>query len=309
MAGIVVSVNVSPEKGTIKKPVGRIRVTSRGIENDGHAGAWHRQVSLLARESADRLSRECGRVFSPGEFAENLTTAALDLSQVGLRDRLVIGQVELEVTQIGKECHGAGCAVFQTTGKCIMPTEGIFSRVLVGGEIRPGDSIEHVSRPLRILIVTLSDRASRGDYEDKSGPALEEGLRAHFAGSRWRLQVETTLLPDDAGRLRRRLQEAVESRADVVFTTGGTGIGPGDITPDTVRPMLDREIPGIMDFVRIKYGQSAPSALLSRSVAGVIGRSLVFVLPGSVKAVKEYLGEILRMLEHAVLSKDGIEIH
>ncbi len=93
---------------------------------------------------------------------------------------------------------------------------------------------------------------------------------------------------------------------DFIFTTGGTGIGPRDITPDVIRPLLDREIPGIMDHIRIKYGTALPQALLSRSVAGVIAKTQVYALPGSPKAVEEYLAEILKILIHATLMVHGL---
>jgi len=305
----VVSVNISESKGIAKHPVPMVTVTRTGILGDAHSGAWHRQISLLAGESMVSLGEKAGRVFQSGEFAENITTTGINLEQVCLRDRLRIGSVELEVTQIGKKCHGDGCAIFKEVGSCIMPKQGLFARVLQGGEIRPGDTIEHSPGHLRIRIITLSDRASRGDYADRSGPAIDGALRHHFAVSRWRLELTSRLLPDDAGILRRELEACVADKMDLVFTTGGTGIGPRDITPDTVRPMLDKEIPGIMEFIRMKYGQTLPSALLSRSIAGVMGTVLVYTLPGSVKAVGEYLAEILPTLDHSLTMLWGIDSH
>ena len=305
----VVSVNISEAKGTIKHPVPAVMVNDRGIVGDAHSGAWHRQVSLLSKESMARLSKTAGRTFQPGEFAENITTTGLDLEQVCLRDRLQIGPVELEVTQIGKKCHGDGCAIFKEVGTCIMPKQGLFTRVLQGGEIRPGASIVHHPHFLRIRIITLSDRASRGDYTDRSGPAIKEALHQHFSTGHWRLAMEARLLPDDAVQLRGELESCITDGIDLVFTTGGTGIGPRDITPETVRPLLDKEIPGIMEFIRMKYGQTMPSALLSRAVAGVMGPALVYTLPGSVKAVGEYMSAIAATLDHSLLMQWGIDAH
>ena len=96
---------------------------------------------------------------------------------------------------------------------------------------------------------------------------------------------------------------------NIIFTTGGTGIGPRDITTDTVRPMLSKEIPGIMEFIRVKYGMEKPNALLSRSLAGIIGKSLIYTLPGSVKAVDEYIDEILKTIDHTVMMQYGIDKH
>ena len=96
---------------------------------------------------------------------------------------------------------------------------------------------------------------------------------------------------------------------DIIFTTGGTGINSKDITPDVIKPMLDKEIPGIMEHIRIKYGEKIPSALLSRSIAGVINKTLVYSLPGSVKAVTEYIHEIQKSLDHAILTIKNIDLH
>jgi len=305
----VVSINVSARTGTAKTPVPSCIIGACGIEGDAHAGSWHRQVSLLAQESVDRLAREEGCEFNPGEFAENLTISGLDLSAVHLRDRLAVGSAELEVTQKGKPCHGAGCAVFQAVGRCVMPKEGVFARVVKGGEVKTGDPVSHTEVPLQVRIFTLSDRASRGEYEDRSGPTVERCIETIFASLPWSVSCGIEILPDDGAVLRSRLEAAARAGADIILTTGGTGIGPRDITPDVIRPMLDKEIPGVMEAIRVKFGAALPAALLSRSVAGVMGKTLVYALPGGVKAVEEYLGEIGRTLEHALFMLAGYDVH
>ena len=95
----------------------------------------------------------------------------------------------------------------------------------------------------------------------------------------------------------------------LIFTTGGTGIGPRDITVDTIAPMIEKEIPGIMEMIRVKYGMEKPNALLSRGIAGIIGKSLIFTLPGSLKAVNEYMKEISKILEHSIYMQYGVDIH
>lgn len=305
----IVSVNISKEKGTIKQPVPAITFTSTGIIEDAHAGSWHRQVSLLAQESINKFGAAENRTFAPGEFAENITTLGIDLTKVNLLDRFKIGGVELEVTQIGKKCHGDGCAIFKEVGKCVMPKEGIFCRVITGGTAKAGDGMEYLPTPLKIKVITLSDRASKGEYKDLSGPQIKTDLEAHFAGKPWKLDCSVSLIPDDAAQLKQEIEAAVADGTAAIFTTGGTGIGPRDITPDTVIPMLEKELPGIMEFIRMKYGETIPSALLSRSVAGIIGQTQIYTLPGSVKAVREYTAEILRTLEHAVFMIHGINSH
>ena len=158
------------------------------------------------------------------------------------------------------------------------------------------------------LIITLSDRAFRGEYDDLSGPGVRQKLEEFAGTAGWRFTVEMTLLPDDPEKLR-DLVTGASDRYDLIFTTGGTGIGPRDFTVDVIKPLLVKEIPGIMDFIRIKYAYEKPNALLSRSVAGVAGKSLVYTLPGSVRAVEEYMTEILRTLEHTLLMLKGIDTH
>lgn len=138
----VVSVNISEKKGTVKKPVSEIRVRkNHGVIGDAHADDWHRQISLLADESIDKMRARIPQTpLTPGVFAENITTRGLELFNLPIGTRLRVGQALLEVTQIGKECH-LGCEIRTITGDCVMPREGIFAIVLEEGTIRPGDPI------------------------------------------------------------------------------------------------------------------------------------------------------------------------
>ena len=137
----MVSVNISEKKGTVKKAVPEIRLRLRhGIEGDAHAGDWHRQISLLAEESADKM-RALLPDLQPGAFAENINTRGVDLKRLPVGTRLRLGETVVEVTQIGKECH-SGCEIKKATGACVMPTEGIFAVVVREGRVRKGDPIE-----------------------------------------------------------------------------------------------------------------------------------------------------------------------
>ena len=137
----VVSVNISEKKGTLKKPVPEIKLKLRhGIVGDAHAGDWHRQISLLAEESIDTMRPRSPIALDPGVFAENINTEGIDLKHLPVGTHLRIGETEVEMTQIGKKCHH-GCAIFQKMGDCIMPREGVFTRVLHGGVIHEGDEL------------------------------------------------------------------------------------------------------------------------------------------------------------------------
>jgi len=166
----------------------------------------------------------------------------------------------------------------------------------------------NIPEKFKILVITLSDRASRGDYDDLSGPKVREIISEFFSSLKWEYSVDLTLIPDDASVLSELLKNASDGY-NIVITTGGTGIGPRDITVETVTPLLNKEIPGIMEFIRIKYGTNKPNALLSRGVAGVMGKTLIYTLPGSVRAVEEYMNEILKTLKHTVYMQYGIDSH
>lgn len=138
--GIIRAVCTSPEKGTEKVNVHRAVVKENwGIEGDAHAGLWHRQVSLLSWQKVDAFNLQ-GAAVTDGAFGENLLVDGIDCARLSVGTRLQCGDVLLEVTQIGKECHH-GCAIRQRVGYCIMPHEGIFAKVLRGGEIKEGDVI------------------------------------------------------------------------------------------------------------------------------------------------------------------------
>jgi len=161
---------------------------------------------------------------------------------------------------------------------------------------------------LEILVITLSDRAHKGEYEDLSGPRIMEILTGYFTSVKWEFNINLILIPDDAEILKELLKSA-GSTYNIVITTGGTGIGPRDITVDVVKPLLTKEIPGIMEYIRVKYGADKPNALLSRGVAGIIGSTLIYTLPGSVRAVNEYMEEILKTLNHTIYMQYGIDAH
>lgn len=143
MIGTVLSVNLSKVKGVRKTPQEYIvLVENYGVQNDAHAGDWHRQVSMLSKSSIDK-ARSWGIEVSYGDFAENITVDGVDVWKLPLGTRVHINDVVLEVTQVGKECHDR-CAIAKLVGKCVMPVEGIFLKVLKGGTIRPGDKVVFV---------------------------------------------------------------------------------------------------------------------------------------------------------------------
>jgi MOSC domain-containing protein YiiM len=137
----VEAVCISENKGERKKPVGEVELReNHGIVGDAHAGEWHRQVSLLATESIEKM-RKLGLDVTSGDFAENITTSGIELVSLPVGTCLQVGGTLLEVTQIGKECH-TRCAIYYQAGDCVMPKEGIFAKVVRGGVVRPGDQVQ-----------------------------------------------------------------------------------------------------------------------------------------------------------------------
>jgi molybdenum cofactor synthesis domain-containing protein len=303
------SVNFSKNKGEVKSPVPEVLLTLNGIEGDAHAGPWHRQVSLLAAESIKKYETTTGTRVPDGGFGENITTEGFRLHHARPLDRFVSGEVVLELTQVGKKCHGKGCAIFKQSGDCIMPDEGVFCRVLRGGNLKAGDQLEYLRRTFHMKVITLSDRASAGIYPDRSGPKIREVMEQWFDGNKLKHYTSSVVLPDDREDFSRELGNAIKEEADLVFTTGSTGLGSRDMAPDIAIRHMERQIPGIMELIRVKHGMVNPNAAMSRSIAGQAGKTLIFVLPGSTRAVTEYLEEIQKSLWHMILMVNDIDSH
>ena len=305
---IIRSINISDRKGISKTPVNSAKfVAGYGIEGDSHAGPWNRQVTILTEEEITAADAGLG-IAGFGAFAENLTIAGLNIHSVKILDKFHFGDVILEATQIGKECHD-NCAIGQALGECIMPRLGVFTRVIAGGELAVGQEGEYLPRNFWGMVITLSDRASRGEYDDLSGPAAKDALTDFFNEWGYAFEIINLLIPDDSNKLASAFALATDEKVDIVLTSGGTGLGPRDFTPEVTAAFCERQIPGVMEFIRTKYGSQFPNALVSRGIAGVKDHTLIYNLPGSPKAVKEYLTEILPTLRHTFFMLHGIDIH
>jgi molybdopterin adenylyltransferase len=297
--GKLLHVCFSAKKGIAKHEIPSANiVVEHGMEGDAHAGDWHRQVSLLAHVDIEFM-RAKGLTLKPGAFGENLVLAGVDTDELGVGSQLRVGPVLLELTQIGKVCH-TRCAIYYTTGDCIMPRTGLFARVLEGGALHPGMPVQVVRIVPRSMIqaavITVSDRCSEGKTIDTAGPAVAEMLhnvlQAHIS---WTLTV-----PDEVDVIAAALTDFCDRRVDLIITAGGTGIATRDVTPEATRKVIDRELPGLAEAMRMASARLTPNALLSRAVAGVRRETLIVNVPGSLKAATENLGAILPTLPHAV---------
>ena len=152
---------------------------------------------------------------------------------------------------------------------------------------------------IKVAILTLSDKGSKGERDDASGPAIERIIKKIDASV-----ISYEVIPDDKGRIKRKLI-SLSKKSDLILTTGGTGVSPRDVTPDATREVIDYEIPGIAEAMRMKGLKKTPFAMISRAVAGVRGKTLIINLPGSPKAVKENLSVILPILSHTIEKLHG----
>ncbi len=297
--GKVIAICKSEKRGTPKIEVTEAFLREGwGMEGDAHAGQWHRQVSLLSLEKVEAF-RERGAEVAFGAFGENLVIEGIDLRSVPVGTSLQVGEAVLELTQIGKECH-SHCSIYQAMGDCIMPREGVFAQVKRSGGVSLGDTATLLplpkDRPFTAAIITVSDKGSRGEREDKSGPLLKGMLQA--AGY---CIIETLLLPDQKENLTGQLCRLADQRqVDVVFTTGGTGFSERDVTPEATIAACDRMANGIAEAIRQHSLAITGRAMLSRAVSGIRKKTLIVNLPGSPKAVRESLDYVLPHLSHGL---------
>lgn len=304
--GKLLGICVSDRRGIPKSEVAEAELKEEwGILGDAHGGKWHRQVSLLSYEKIEEFRKKGAKV-DFGAFGENLVVEGFDLGQLTPGTRFQIGETELELTQIGKECH-SHCEIYKQMGDCIMPREGVFAEVVKGGHIQTGDEVRVIppkaDRPYTAAVITLSDKGARGEREDKSGPTLVKLLQEASYDVK-----ESLLLADEQKLLEQQLIRLADQRGiDVIFTTGGTGFSMRDRTPEATENVCDRMAPGIAEAIR-QYSMSiTPRAMFSRAVSGIRKKTLIINLPGSPKAVQEAMEFLLPHLEHGLGILRGTE--
>ncbi len=297
--GKVIAICTSENRGTQKQPRQSAEITvDWGIQSDAHAGSWHRQVSLLSADKIDAFNQK-GAGVTPGAFGENLVVEGFDFRALPVGTLLRCGEVLLEMTQIGKECH-SHCQIYKKMGDCIMPREGVFARVLQPGRITVGDEMvieeRTAPRPWQAAVITLSDKGAAGQREDKSGPAITRRLTENGYEV-----VEQLLIADDPALLKRQLIRLADQRQlDLILTTGGTGFALRDTTPEATLAVADRNVPGIAEAIRMASLAITPRAMLSRSVSVIRGRTLIINLPGSPKACMESMDVFLDTIPHGL---------
>lgn len=299
---VIQAISVSDKKGVIKENVPSAFLEDDfGVKGDAHAGKWHRQVSLLAIESVKKM-QEKGLNVKSGDFAENITTEGIDLLSLPVGTKLQIGNVNLIISQIGKICHHH-CAIYYRAGDCVMPKEGIFGVVRGNGEIKVGDEIKNLGKKgFSVGIITLSDRASSGVYEDKTGPALDEYISKEIETSFIRHEI----IPDEKDLLEKTLIDFADTqKLDLIITNGSTGLSPRDIAPDVTEKLLEKRLLGFEEAMRAESFKIKPTGLLSRAVCGTRKDSMIINLPGSPKGAVENLSVIMPAVSHGILKLQG----
>ena len=295
--GIVKAICISEKKGVQKHRIEEaVFVTDYGIEQDAHAGKWHRQVSLLSFDSLEAFKQRGASVID-GAFGENLIVDEFDFRHLPVGTVFQCNDVILEMTQIGKECH-SHCEIYKIMGECIMPREGVFAKVIQGGTIHVGDEMKIIDQKdrFKVAVLTLSDKGAAGDREDKSGPLIREIVEKENY-----LVIDQRMIPDDQPLIEKTLIHLCDkTKADLVLTTGGTGFSMRDCTPEATMDIIERVVPGIPEAMRAYSMQITKRAMLSRGVAGIRKETLIVNLPGSPKAVRESLEYILPELKHGL---------
>ncbi len=295
--GTIEAVCTSKERQTRK--ISRDRVTllkNHGIEEDAHAGAGPRQISLLSQSSLAKMEAK-GIDTAPGCCGENIDISA-DFELRTLLPGVVLElgeEVQIRITEIGKD-NSDGHADYVIEGN-IFPNEGVFAEVQTGGGIQPGDCIRiREDSQFRAGVLTISDSTAVGEREDFSGPAVIKLLKKNgYQACRY------DAVPDEIDVISNRLKLwSEDSSIDVLFTTGGTGFSPRDVTPEATCRICERNVPGIPEMIRLKSSEITDSAWLSRAAAGIHWKTLIINLPGSVKAATECAGFVLKILPHAL---------
>ncbi len=296
------AISVSDKKGVRKTNVEKANfINDYGIEGDAHAAKWHKQISLLALESVNTMVKQ-GLDVKSGDFAENVTTVGLDLVSLPIGTKLEIGNIELIISQLGKVCHNR-CAIYHQAGDCVMPREGIFGVVRGNGELKVGDDIKiHAKDGISVGIITLSDRAARGEREDGTGPALEEFINNNIKTSFIRRDV----IADEPALLDRYIKDFADmQKFDLIITNGSTGVSPRDIAPDATLPLIEKRMHGYEEAMRMESYKIKKTAIVSRAVCGIRGKSLIINLPGSPKGAVENLGFVMPAIAHTIEKING----
>ena len=298
MHGHLLSVNLGKIRGAFKHPVEEGILTPKwGLKGDAHGGDWDRQISVLPLESLSLVPRNVRERFEDNTYSENLTIEGIDPEKLRPGTHLSIGEAEIVILEIGKKSYEPP----ESGRPYIVSREGRFGRIVKGGMIKRGDTIKIVKEGFpppnapRVVLLTLSDKGAQGKREDISGRYLTWYATRLNAKILFR-----SIIPDEKPTIKETLLKGVKAGADLILTTGGTGLAPRDVTPEATREVIDREVPGFAEAMRMESLKKTPHAMASRAVSGIAEKTLIINLPGSPKAVAECMEVIIPALPHAI---------
>lgn len=298
MHGHLISVNLGRLKGAPKHPIDEGFLSPEwGLEGDAHGGNWDRQISLFPMEAVALVPKAIRESFEENTYSENLTIDGIPPEKLRRGTVLSIGDAVIKVLEIGKK-------TFEPPEKgrpYIVSREGRFGRVLKRGIVKPGNLVEIREEGIpgpeapRLVLITLSDKGAKGEREDVSGRFL-----TWYAARLDASVLFSAIIPDDKQVIKDALVKGINAKADLILTTGGTGLAPRDVTPDATLEVIDREVPGFSEAMRAESLRKTPHAMVSRAVSGIAERTLIINLPGSPKAVAECMEVIFPALRHAI---------
>lgn len=298
MHGHLISVNLGKIRGIPKHPVEKgILSPEWGLKGDAHGGDWNRQISLFPIETLSLVPRNIRESFEENSYSENLTLEGIPPEKLRPGTVLSIGNAHVKILEIGKKTFEPP----ESGRPYIVSREGRFGRVIKGGRVKSGDLVSILEEGTpepgspRLVCITLSDKGARGEREDISGRFL-----TWYATRLGAEILFSTIIPDEKGQIKKALLKGIEEKADLILTTGGTGLAPRDVTPDATLEVIDREVPGFAEAMRLESLKKTPHAMVSRAVSGIAGRTLIINLPGSPKAVAECMEVIFPALKHAI---------
>ncbi len=298
MHGHLVSVNLGKIRGVPKHPIEEGILSPKwGLKGDAHGGDWDRQISLFPVETLSLVPRAIRESFEENSYSENLTIEGISPEKLCRGTILSIGGAEMKILEIGKKSFEPP----ESGRPYIVSREGRFGRVLKGGMVKPGDIVKILEAGSlepdapKVALITLSDKGARGEREDVSGRFL-----SWYATRLGAKVLFSSIIPDEKQVIRETLMKGVDAKADLILTTGGTGLAPRDVTPEATLEVIDREVPGFAEAMRAESLKKTPHAMISRAVSGIAKRTLIINLPGSPKAVAECMEVIFPALRHAI---------
>ncbi len=298
MHGHLISVNLGKIRGVPKHPIEEgILIPEWGLKGDAHGGNWNRQISLFPVETLALVPRNVRELFEENAYSENLTLEGIPPERLRPGTILEIGGAQIEILEIGKLSFEPP----ESGRPYIVSREGRFGRVLKGGRVKSGDLVKIVkegkpaSGAPRLVLITLSDKGAQGEREDISGKFL-----TWYATRLGANILFSTIIPDEKQLIKETLLRGIDEGADLILTTGGTGLAPRDVTPEATLEVIDHQVPGFAEAMRMESLKKTPHAMVSRAVSGIAGRTLIINLPGSPKAVAECMEVIFPALKHAI---------